>query len=144
MSFQRRGARDRGTITGATSLEAVSTFAAEIAGLTDAKILKASYVEMTYLDIGPENPNVSAFGITDYVSCQLKRHTRTGSGDYREVHIFAPKMDILEHIGKNYRLKRAIGVQIAAAYSVMVGDTFDFREGWVCGYSKDDQGTGAI
>lgn len=124
----------------AVSLDAVNTFALEIAGLTDAKIYKATYTETAYLP-GTENPNEAAFGVTDYVKCQLVRHTRTGRNDFREIHIFAPKIDILDHVGPHYRLKRTIGEQLATAYSTMVGEMFDFKDGYVCGVTKEDHDT---
>lgn len=137
LSFKRGRYRTRAPIYTAVSLEAIQAFANTIQGLTDAAIYKATFVTTERVS-GAENPNKGDFGLSDYANVRLRRHIQIGSGDYREVHIFAPKMNILDHIGNGYRLKKTIGDQIATAYSSMAGETFDYLEGWVAGYTNDD------
>jgi hypothetical protein len=139
LTFSRGSARARSSIYYTPSLSALQSFAAVIQGYSDAAVERLSFVTSFYTD-NQETTGDNPFGLSGYADIRLVRKSKqAGSGNYRAVHVLCPKTSMLEESDSHYRVKKAVGEAIATAYSTMVGETFVFDSGWVCGGYNQDQ-----
>jgi len=118
-----------------SSLSALQSYADQIQTLTNAGTEDVSFTQTEELS-RPESP--IPVEDTDVEARISLRRTNPDPEEYpyRQVHIPAPKQSMFEFIdGKGYRVKETIGQQVATAYSIMTGKTFEFVNGWLCGGS---------
>ena len=111
----------------AASLAAVSTFAGVIQQWSVATIEAYSYTEEQ------NDPGLTPVSGTEAVDFQaiIKMRKPSGVGT-QQIAIPAPAPAIFDFIeGAGYRVKQAIGTQIAAAYSTLMGQTYTFESGWL-------------
>lgn len=112
------------------TLAALQTYANEIKVYSNAGIDVLSYVQTNRVHYPEGAGNLED---PDLIARVMLRNTDPAKKDYPQVVIPAPRTENFEFIeGKGYRLKQAIGEAIAAIYSTLTGETYEFRHGWIC------------
>lgn len=130
IKWVRNGRRIFTPIAAVTSLSALETYANTLQAYSNARTRKLSATAVTYLDLVAEPVAGKWDGYVLVV--QLKRDPPpSNETPYRQVRIPAPKTAILEVVGEYWRVKKAIGDQIATAYSLANGNTYKLNDSWL-------------
>lgn len=123
----------------ASDLAALHTFAAKMKTVTNADTVKTAFIETERLALvaGPSNDLTSS--IDYYCDVILRCGTKRRGVPYP-----APKFADFESVTERnqirYRLKQAVGKQIAQWYSTLSGETYTFVSGYLCGPASQKTG----
>jgi hypothetical protein len=111
------------------SLADMQTFADEVKAYTSAGIDEVSYTQAAQMNI-LQNTNES-YPFHLYAKILLRNQ---GNGRLYGLLIYAPLTSMFYHIeGRGYRIKDAVGQDLAAKYSAMAGEPFTYHDGWLIG-----------
>lgn len=137
--YMLNGRRYLMPVYSAKDLAALHTFADHMATLTPAATVKITHAQIERIGTA-EQTTQDVTGSVDYYCDVLLRCGRKRRG----VPYPAPKWADLEQVTVRrrvcYRLKAAIGKQIAQWYSTLSGDTYEFVSGYVCGPAAQKTG----
>lgn len=119
-------------ISNPSSAAALNTFLQVLGGFSGATLSKASFV---LTDWPTTTPASGDYNLTYYIAVRMQ--SASDDSKYREVQIFDPPDSIMEEVpskdGKHSkRLLQVHGETIAAAFSTMTGETFNYLTGWFC------------
>lgn len=133
LTFQLNGLEYVDYMTHGLSLAAIETYARDIAQYSHAAIVNVTYTE------GFDLEDIPAKGDGAYADVRLMAKILLRDADTDKLYgaiIRAPKVDIFDDTADGLRVKPAIGIAIAAKYSLMAGSTLIFQSGALCGSTK--------
>lgn len=109
------------------NLPALGTFAAAIQPYSVAAVAEYSYTETE------NTPNLTPGTGSEALqfSAIIKMQKPPGQFGTQQISIPAPAPDIFDETEtRGYRVKADVGIAIAAAYSVLMGEEYTFLKGW--------------
>jgi hypothetical protein len=130
IKWVRNGRRVFTPVGAVTSLAALETYANALQAYANARPRKISATTVKYFDLVAEPGAGKWDGYILVV--QLKRDPPPSNDTpYRQARIVSPKDEIVEVVGETWRIKKAIGDQIATDYSLATGHTYKRHDSWL-------------
>lgn len=116
------------------SLPALQTFAQAVYALTTAGICAISFTATTDPELYEKTGEIS--DVSWYLRVKLRQMNPPPGADraLKLLDIPAPDHTHFTNVpGVGYRLNDPEGEAVAAAYSTLTAETWEFEEGWICG-----------
>lgn len=114
----------------AESDAALATFVGVISGMTNAKISRRTFTVGTDMGGSETSGNLEVLEFAAHF--KLRRTDPNADVKFASFRLPAPKISMFDHIeGVGYRIKKADGDTLAAAFSAVTGEDFVFDSGWL-------------
>lgn len=134
ITYLKNGKRERIVLTQVPSLPALQVFASALYPLTTAGICAISFTASTDPELYEKTGDVA--DVAWYLRVKMRQANPPQGHDpaLKLLDIPAPDSSHFDSIqGVGYRLQTAYGNTVAAAYTALTGETWNFEEGWICG-----------
>lgn len=134
ITYLRNGVRERIVLTKVPSLPALQVFAQNLYTLTTAGICGISFTATTDPELYEKTGEIS--DVSWYLRVKMRQMNPPPGSDraLKLLDLPAPDHTNFTNIpGVGYRLNDLDGEFIAAAYSALTDEPWEFEEGWICG-----------